>query len=138
MDAIPQRYRVLADSTDRPATANELAHGFSQADAVICTLADRIDASVLSQATKLKIVANYAVGYNNIDLSAATQHGIVVTNTPDVLTHATADLTWALLLAVARREPSGENANATTEQVRPSSLASGIAVRGCMGRPGQA
>ena len=107
MDAIPQRYQVLADSTDRPATANELAHGFSQADAVICTLADRIDALVLSQATKLKIVANYAVGYNNIDLSAATQHGIVVTNTPDVLTDATADLTWALLLAVARRVAEG-------------------------------
>ncbi|MBK9306489.1 MAG: D-glycerate dehydrogenase [Nitrospira sp.] len=108
MDAIPQRYRVLADSTDRPTTVHELAHGFSQADAVICTLADRIDASVLSQATKLKIVANYAVGYNNIDLSAAAQRGIIVTNTPDVLTDATADLTWALLLAVARRVTEGD------------------------------
>jgi glyoxylate reductase len=107
MDAIPQHYRVLADSADRPATANELGHGFSQADAVICTLADRIDASILSQATKLKIVANYAVGYNNIDLAAAAQRGIIVTNTPDVLTDATADLTWALLLAVARRVAEG-------------------------------
>jgi glyoxylate reductase len=107
MDAIPQHYRVLADSADRPATVNELGHGFSQADAVICTLADRIDASILSQATKLKIVANYAVGYNNIDLAAAAQRGIIVTNTPDVLTDATADLTWALLLAVARRVAEG-------------------------------
>ncbi|NGZ96877.1 MAG: D-glycerate dehydrogenase [Nitrospira sp. WS110] len=107
MDAIPQHYRVLADSADRPATANELGQGFLQADAVICTLADRIDASILSQATKLKIVANYAVGYNNIDLAAAAQHGIIVTNTPDVLTDATADLTWALLLAVARRVVEG-------------------------------
>ncbi|MDR4470356.1 MAG: D-glycerate dehydrogenase [Nitrospira sp.] len=108
MDAIPQHYRVLADSTDRPATAHELGHGFSQADAVICTLADRIDASILSQAIKLKIVANYAVGYNNIDLSAAAQRGIIVTNTPDVLTDATADLTWALLLGIARRVAEGD------------------------------
>ena len=108
MDAIPQHYRVLVDSTDRPATARELGHGFSQADAVICTLADRIDASILAQATKLNIVANYAVGYNNIDLTAAAQRGIIVTNTPDVLTDATADLTWALLLGVARRVTEGD------------------------------
>ena len=108
MDAIPQHYRVLAESTDRPATPKELAHGFSQADAVICTLADRIDAMVLSQASKLKIVANYAVGYNNIDLAAAAQRGIIVTNTPDVLTDATADLTWALMLGVARRVVEGD------------------------------
>jgi glyoxylate reductase len=86
----------------------ELCHGFAQADAVICTLADRIDASLLAQATKLKIIANYAVGYNNIDLSAATQRGIIITNTPDVLTDATADLTWALLLALARHVVRGD------------------------------
>ena len=55
-----------------------------------------------------KILANYAVGYNNIDLIAATQHGIIVTNTPDVLTESTADLTWALMLAVARRVAEGD------------------------------
>lgn len=108
MDAIPRHYRVLCESADRPATVEALRHGFSQADAVICTLADRIDTSLLSQAPKLKIVANYAVGYNNIDLSSAAQHGIVVTNTPDVLTDTTADLTWALLLAVARRVAEGD------------------------------
>lgn len=103
MDAIPRCYHVLLASADRSPTVEELRRGFNQADAVICTLADHIDDSLLSHATKLKIVANYAVGYNNIDLSAAAQRGIVVTNTPDVLTDATADLTWALLLAVARR-----------------------------------
>lgn len=108
MDAIPRHYRVLAESADRPSTADELRHGLSQADAVICTLADRIDSSVLSHTTKLKIVANYAVGYNNIDLSATAQRGIIVTNTPDVLTDATADLTWALLMAVARRVAEGD------------------------------
>ncbi len=107
MDVIPRHYQVLAESLDRPLTTEELQRGFSQADAVICTLADHIDASLLSHTTKLKIVANYAVGYNNIDLSDAAQRGIIVTNTPDVLTDATADLTWALLLAVARRVGEG-------------------------------
>ncbi|NGZ02930.1 MAG: D-glycerate dehydrogenase [Nitrospira sp. WS238] len=108
MDAIPQQYRVLAPSVDQPSTAEELQRGFSQADAVICTLTDRIETSLLSHATKLKIIANYAVGYNNIDLPAATQRGIVVTNTPDALTDATADLTWALLLTIARRVAEGD------------------------------
>ncbi len=108
LDAIPRHYHVLLPSTDRPPTSEELRRGFNQADAVICTLTDRIDAPLLSHATKVKIIANYAVGYNNIDLAAATQRGIVVTNTPDVLTDATADLTWALLLAVARRIAEGD------------------------------
>lgn len=108
LDAIPRNYHVLLAPADHPPTADELRRGFNQADAVICTLTDRIDASLLSHATKLKIIANYAVGHNNIDLSAATQRGIVVTNTPDVLTDATADLTWALLLAVSRRVVEGD------------------------------
>lgn len=108
MAAIPRHYQILAEPVDRPVTAEELRHGFAQADAVICTLADRIDASLLAHATTVKIIANYAVGYNNIDLPAAAERGIVVTNTPDVLTDATADLTWALLLAVARRVAEGD------------------------------
>jgi glyoxylate reductase len=108
MEAIPRTYRVIAASADRPPTSDELSRGFVQADAVICTLTDRIDASLLALATKLKVIANYAVGYNNIDLPAATRHGIMITNTPDVLTDATADLTWALLLAPARRVVEGD------------------------------
>lgn len=108
LDAIPRHYRMLTEPTDRPPTAEELRHGFAQADAVICTLTDRIDASLLAHATNLKIIANYAVGYNNIDLPVATQRGIMITNTPDVLTDATADLTWALLLALARRVVVGD------------------------------
>ena len=69
---------------------------------------DRIDETVLSHTTGLKIIANYAVGYNNIDLPAASRRGIVVSNTPDVLTDATADLTWALLLAISRRVIEGD------------------------------
>jgi glyoxylate reductase len=108
LDAISGPYRMLTEPTDRAPTVEELRHGFAEAQAVICTLTDRIDASLLSHATKLKIIANYAVGYNNIDLPAATQRGIIVTNTPDVLTDATADLTWALLLALTRRVVEGD------------------------------
>ncbi len=108
LNAIPRHYRMLAEPRDRPPTVEELKRGFAQADAVICTLTDRIDVSLLSHATKLKVIANYAVGFNNIDLPAATQRSIVVTNTPDVLTDATADLTWALVLALARRLVEGD------------------------------
>ena len=108
LDAISRQYRMLTEPTDLPSTEKTLRRGFAAAQAVICTLTDRIDASVLSHATKLKIIANYAVGYNNIDLPAAAQRGIIVTNTPDVLTDATADLTWALLLALPRRVVEGD------------------------------
>ena len=108
MAAIRERYHLIEDPPDRAPTSMELRRGFAQADAVISTLSDRIDADLLSHATTLKIVANYAVGYNNIDLAAARARGIVVTNTPDVLTDATADLTWALLLAVTRRVVEGD------------------------------
>jgi glyoxylate reductase len=108
MDAIRKQYRLISEPTDEPPAPEVQRHGIAQADAVICTLMDRIDASLLGEATHLRIVANYAVGYDNIDLAAAHQRAIVVTNTPDVLTDATADLTWALLLAVARRVVEGD------------------------------
>lgn len=108
MTAIRPQYRLISEPTDWPPTPDEQRRCFAQADAVICTLTDRIDAALLSEASRLKIVANYAVGYNNIDVDAARERGIVVTNTPDVLTDATADLTWALLLAVARRVVEGD------------------------------
>ena len=78
-------------------------------DALVCLLTDTIDAAVLDAAgPQLKIVANVAVGYNNIDVPACRARGIVVTNTPDVLTNACADFTWALILAVTRRLGEGE------------------------------
>lgn len=109
MAALRERCRLVWEPTeDLIPTDEELRSGFAQADAVICMLSDRIDADLLSHATRLKILANYAVGYNNIDLAAAESRGIAVTNTPDVLTDATADLTWSLLLAVARRVLEGD------------------------------
>ncbi|MCP9439418.1 MAG: D-glycerate dehydrogenase [Nitrospira sp.] len=110
MDSLRQRYHLVAEpGEDDIPTPDDLRAGFAEADAVICMLSDTIDAELFSHARKLKIVANYAVGYNNIDLAAAKTRGIVVTNTPDVLTDATADLAWALLLAVARRVVEGDH-----------------------------
>ena len=80
----------------------------AEADALICLVTDRIDAAFLAAAPRLRVVANYGVGIDNIDLAAAARRGVAVTNTPDVLTEATADLAFALLLAAARRLGEGE------------------------------
>jgi glyoxylate reductase len=86
----------------------ELVSFVGGADALICLLADRVAAEVFTLCGRLKIVANYAVGVNNVDLEAARTSGVWITNTPDVLTGATADMTWALILAVARRVVEGD------------------------------
>jgi glyoxylate reductase len=80
----------------------------ADADALVAVLHDRVDASLLDKAPRLRIVANVAVGYDNIDVAAAAERGMLVTNTPGVLTEATADLTWALILGVARRVGEAE------------------------------
>lgn len=78
------------------------------AEALVCQLTDRVDAALLDRAPRLRIVASAAVGYEHIDVAACRARGITVTNTPDVLTAATADLAWALLLAAVRRLPQAE------------------------------
>ena len=87
---------------------DELLRRVADKHALICTLTDRIDGEVMDAAPALKIVANIAVGYDNLDVPAARQRGILVTNTPDVLTEATAELTWALILGIARRVAEGD------------------------------
>ncbi|HEU5394944.1 MAG TPA: D-glycerate dehydrogenase, partial [Candidatus Methylomirabilis sp.] len=93
---------------DTPIPRRRLLEGIREATGLVCTGTDRIDAQVLQAAGRLRVVANVAVGYNNIDVAAATGLGIWVTNTPGVLTETTADLAWALLLAVARRIVEGD------------------------------
>lgn len=100
--------RVEINSEDRVLSPDELRAEVAGCDAVLCLLTDRIDASILEAARGCKIFANMAVGYNNIDVAAASRLGILVTNTPGVLTVATADLTWALILGVARRVAEGD------------------------------
>jgi glyoxylate reductase len=101
-------YEVRANDEDRPLERAELIAGIEGADALLCMLSDRIDVEVLDAAPLLRVVSKYAVGFDNIDVAAARQRGIEVTTTPGVLTDATADLAWALLLAAARNLGAGE------------------------------
>jgi glyoxylate reductase len=86
----------------------ELRRRIADKDAVVTMLTERIDGSVMDAAPKLKIVANVAVGYDNIDVAHARERGLIVTNTPDVLTESVADFTWALILGITRRLSEGE------------------------------
>jgi len=108
MEEMMRRFTLIGNLEDRPMTRLELLTQVGQAEALAVTLADTVDTELLSHAGRLRVVAVYAAGYNNIDLQAATARGIMVTNTPDVLTETTADLTWGLMLAVARKIPEGE------------------------------
>src|SRR3954467_438844 len=99
----------LVVGQERPPTSDELLRDVAGALAVVSTLTDRIDAAVLDAAgPQLRIVANVAVGYDNLDVPAARERGVVVTNTPGVLDDATADLAMGLILAAARRIPEGD------------------------------
>lgn len=101
-------FDVRANQDDVGWNATELASALSDADGALLTAGDRIDEALLAQCPRLKVVANIAVGINNLDLAACTRHGVLATNTPDVLNEATADHAWALLLAAARRVGESE------------------------------
>ncbi|MBM3224980.1 MAG: D-glycerate dehydrogenase, partial [Candidatus Tectomicrobia bacterium] len=94
---------VQLDLLDRPLTPAALQQAVVGKQGVLSLVTDRIDARVLEAATELKVVSTVAVGYDNIDVDAATRCGVLITNTPGVVTESTADLTWSLLCAVARR-----------------------------------
>lgn len=103
LDILAAEHQVDINPHDRPLTRQELLAVAREYDAVICLLSDSIDSEIIQAAKgKVRIFANYAVGYDNIDIAAAAQAGIFITNTPGVLTEATADIAWALLLAAAR------------------------------------
>jgi glyoxylate reductase len=93
-----------------PPTPAELARNAADADGLLTLLTDRVDAALIDACPRLVTISNYAVGFDNIDLAAASGRGITVGNTPDVLTDATADLTFALLLAAARKLPEAMRA----------------------------
>lgn len=102
------RIAVLKYSKDKPISKKELLKNIKDIDGVISLLTDKIDKEIIDEMNKCKIIANYAVGFNNIDVSYAKSKNIVVTNTPDVLTDATADLAITLALACARKVMEGE------------------------------
>jgi lactate dehydrogenase-like 2-hydroxyacid dehydrogenase len=104
IEGLKEQFDVTVNPHDRVLTREELLANVSGMDAVLCLLTDTIDSEVFEAAgPQCRIFADYAVGYNNIDVAEATRRGIIVTNTPDVLSDATADLAWALLFAVSRR-----------------------------------
>ncbi len=103
LEILREHFKVTMNAEDRNARREEIKKALKDAHALLCLLTDPIDEELLANAPNLRIVANMAVGFNNIDLKAATKHGVMATNTPGVLTETTADCAWALILAVARR-----------------------------------
>jgi lactate dehydrogenase-like 2-hydroxyacid dehydrogenase len=108
IEALSKRFEVEDNPEDRPWFPDELAARLQGKAGVLATVMDRFDEAVVSKCPGLKVVANIAVGFNNIDVPACTRRGIRVTNTPGVLDDTTADLTWALLTATARRIAEGD------------------------------
>jgi len=103
IDLLDTKYRVLINEYDRPLSNSELLNLSRECDGLLCLLTDMIHEDFFDARPNIRAVANYAVGFNNIDVQAATVRGIPVSNTPGVLTNATADLAIALMFAVARR-----------------------------------
>jgi glyoxylate reductase len=108
LEVVRQACEVQLDPLDQPLTPVALRQAVIGKQGVLCLVTDRLDAQVLDAATELKVVSNVAVGYDNIDVTAATRRGILVTNTPGVVTESTADLTWSLLCSLARRIAEGD------------------------------
>jgi glyoxylate reductase len=100
---IPKAFTLDYNDADAPLSKAEFVSRLKGKDGLVCHIISTIDDEVLAAAPTLKVVANVAVGYNNIDVAAAKRRGVTVTNTPDVLTETTADFAWALLMATARR-----------------------------------
>jgi lactate dehydrogenase-like 2-hydroxyacid dehydrogenase len=108
VDALSKRFEVEHNAEDRPWDPAELAARLAGKGGAMATVMDKFDAATLAQAPDLKVISNIAVGYNNIDVPECTRRGIRVTNTPGVLDNTTADLTWSLLMAAARRIAEGD------------------------------
>jgi len=108
VDRLRPHFDVRAETEERKFTAAELAEKLAGADAAIVGLAERIDATAIAAAPRLRFVANLGVGYNNLDIAALTEAGIGASNTPDVLNETVADYAWALMLAAARRVGEAE------------------------------
>jgi len=108
VEQLRKRFDVATNDDDTPWGAAELAQRLEGCEGALSTVMDRFDGALLERCPALRAVSNIAVGYNNIDVAACTARGIRVTNTPGVLDDTTADLTWALLMAAARRVAEGD------------------------------
>jgi len=103
LDLLKKYHEIEVFPHDRIPTKDEIIKGLKGKDGLLCLLSDPIDADVINSEPKLKMIASYAVGYDNIDVKAASKRKIPVSNTPGVLTDATAEMAWALLFSVSRR-----------------------------------
>ncbi|MHB8536002.1 MAG: 2-hydroxyacid dehydrogenase [Sulfuricaulis sp.] len=108
LDTLARHFDVADNQSDRILNPEELACALADKDGALTVLTDRIDAPLLERCPRLKAVCNIAVGYNNIDLKTCRARGVMATNTPGVLDDSTADFTWALILATARRVTEAE------------------------------
>jgi len=108
IELLEKHCNVEVNAEDRVLSKPELLGKVRGKDGVLCLLTDMVDGEVIEAADRAKVFANFAVGYDNIDVDAATRRGILVTNTPGVLTDTTAELAWALVFAVARRIPEAD------------------------------
>jgi len=108
LDLLQRELELEINPENRVLTKEEIIKGMQGKDGLLCLLTDSIDKDVVFSEPKLKMIASYAVGYNNIDIKAATEKGIPVSNTPGVLTDTTAEMAWALLFSVARRIAEGD------------------------------
>ncbi len=115
MERLAAETDLLANPDDRLATKDEIIAGLKGRSVLLCNITDKVDAALIAACPDLKVIANFGVGYNNIDVAAATARGIPVTNTPGVLTEATADIAFGLMLAAARRFYEGERLVRTGE-----------------------
>lgn len=108
LNFLKKHHEIEVNPHNRVLSKEEIIKGLKGKDGLLCLLTDSIDKEVIGSEPNLKMIANYAVGYNNINVSAATKRKIPVSNTPGVLTNATAEMAWALLFSAARRTPEAD------------------------------
>ncbi|OGF66879.1 MAG: D-glycerate dehydrogenase [Candidatus Fischerbacteria bacterium RBG_13_37_8] len=109
LDLLKRHCTIKVNPEDRQLAKHELIENIVAQQGLMCLLSETIDRDIMEAGSELEVISNYAVGYNNIDIAAATELGIAVCNTPGVLTETTADLVWALILSVSRRITEADN-----------------------------
>jgi len=108
IELLREHFEVDINPASETLSRSMLKEKIKNADAILCLLTDYIDEEIINAAPRLKVISNHAVGYDNVDVAYATQKGIAVTNTPSVLTDATADFAWTLLMALSRKVVQGD------------------------------
>ncbi|MHA1960418.1 MAG: 2-hydroxyacid dehydrogenase [Candidatus Thorarchaeota archaeon] len=108
LEILKDRFSTTVWTQRSPPTVEQITENAVDCQGLVTLLSDRIDSDLLDSLPELRVIAQYAVGYDNIDVSAASKRGVIVTNTPGVLTETTADFTWALIMAAARRTPEAD------------------------------